>query len=330
MDNQYNFVVRVNCMTYNHAPYIVDTMNGFTMQQTTFPFVCIIIDDASTDGEQEVISHYLEENFDLNDNAIVKTKETENYRRTFARHKSNPNCYFVVILLKYNHYSIGKPSGYIKDWTECKYYALCEGDDYWIDPFKLQKQVDFLENNPSYNMVYTRYKENHSGTIKEGSWNLLEGNCIKPYLLRKGFIPTASVMFRYTFSFDNDYRKMKFPLGDAPLWIQLMHSGPIKLLPDETTVYRIIKGSASHPKDFKKKLLFLIGALGCRKYFADKYGYTDVSLVLEKEIKTNSLLLDLYNGQYKSFISSKPWKYGIGLKEIYGILINKYNEKNLK
>ena len=98
MDNQYNFVVRVNCMTYNHAPYIVDTMNGFTMQQTTFPFVCIIIDDASTDGEQEVISHYLEENFDLNDNAIVKTKETENYRRTFARHKSNPNCYFVVIL----------------------------------------------------------------------------------------------------------------------------------------------------------------------------------------------------------------------------------------
>lgn len=317
-------------MTYNHAPYIVDTMNGFTMQQTTFPFVCIIIDDASTDGEQEVISHYLEENFDLNDNAIVKTKETENYRRTFARHKSNPNCYFVVILLKYNHYSIGKPSGYIKDWTECKYYALCEGDDYWIDPFKLQKQVDFLENNPSYNMVYTRYKENHSGTIKEGSWNLLEGNCIKPYLLRKGFIPTASVMFRYTFSFDNDYRKMKFPLGDAPLWIQLMHSGPIKLLPDETTVYRIIKGSASHPKDFKKKLLFLIGALGCRKYFADKYGYTDVSLVLEKEIKTNSLLLDLYNGQYKSFISSKPWKYGIGLKEIYGILINKYNEKNLK
>lgn len=330
MDNQYNFVVRVNCMTYNHAPYIVDTMNGFTMQQTTFPFVCIIIDDASTDGEQEVISHYLEENFDLNDNAIVKTKETENYRRTFARHKSNPNCYFVVILLKYNHYSIGKPSGYIKDWTECKYYALCEGDDYWIDPFKLQKQVDFLENNPSYNMVYTRYKENHSGTIKEGSWNLLEGNCIKPYLLRKGFIPTASVMFRYTFSFDNDYRKMKYPLGDAPLWIQLMHSGPIKLLPDETTVYRIIKGSASHPKDFKKKLLFLIGALGCRKYFADKYGYTDVSLVLEKEIKTNSLLLDLYNGQYKSFISSKPWKYGIGLKEIYGILINKYNEKNLK
>lgn len=317
-------------MTYNHAPYIVDTMNGFTMQQTTFPFVCIIIDDASTDSEQEVISHYLEENFDLNDNAIVKTKETENYRRTFARHKSNPNCYFVVILLKYNHYSIGKPSGYIKDWTECKYYALCEGDDYWIDPFKLQKQVDFLENNPSYNMVYTRYKENHSGTIKEGSWNLLEGNCIKPYLLRKGFIPTASVMFRYTFSFDNDYRKMKFPLGDAPLWIQLMHSGPIKLLPDETTVYRIIKGSASHPKDFKKKLLFLIGALGCRKYFADKYGYTDVSLVLEKEIKTNSLLLDLYNGQYKSFISSKPWKYGIGLKEIYGILINKYNEKNLK
>ena len=330
MDNQYNFIVRVSCLTYNHAPYIVDTMNGFTMQQTSFPFVCIIIDDASTDGEQKVITHYLEENFDLSDKSIVKIKETDDFRRTFARHKSNLNCFFVVILLKYNHYSIGKPSEYIKDWVNCQYLATCEGDDYWIDPFKLQKQVDFLENNPSYNMVYTRYKEDHSGTIKEGSWNLLEGNCIKPYLLRKGFIPTASVMFRYSFKFDYDYKKMNFPLGDAPIWIQLMHSGPIKLLPDETTVYRIINGSASHPKSFSHRIKFIIGAIGCRKYYADKYGYSDVSRILEKEIKTNALLLELYNGNYKSFVSAKPWKYGIGLKEIYGILTNKYNEKNLK
>ncbi len=327
MDNQYNFIVRVSCLTYNHAPYIVDTMNGFTMQQTSFPFVCIIIDDASTDGEQIVITHYLEENFDLSDKSIVKIKETDNFRRTFARHKSNLNCFFVVILLKYNHYSIGKPSGYIKDWVNCQYLATCEGDDYWIDPFKLQKQVDFLENNPSYNMVYTRYKEDHSGTIKEGSWNLLEGNCIKPYLLRKGFIPTASVMFRYSFKFDDDYKKMNFPLGDAPIWIQLMHSGPIKLLPDETTVYRIINGSASHPNGFLKRTLFDLGARECRKFYADKYGYKDISSILEKEIIERKLYIELYNGSILSFFKSKPWQYGIKLRTILGILKMRIQKK---
>ena len=329
MEKQHSFMVRVTCMTYNHAPYIVDAMNGFAMQQTTFPYICVIIDDFSTDGEQEVITHYLEENFDLTDQTIVKTKETENYRRTFARHKSNLNCFFLVILLKYNHYSIGKPSGYIRGWEECKYNAICEGDDYWIDPLKLQKQVEFMEENPLYNMVYTNYKENRNGIIKDGSWPpLLDGDCIKQYLLRQGFIPTASVLFRHSFTFDFDYAKEDYPLGDAPLWIQLMHSSPIKLLPDATTVYRILDESASHSKSYLHQINFLIGALQCRKFFADKYGYEDVSQILGKEIKTNSLLLELYQGNYKTFLSGKPWKYNIGIRGIIGVLKNKYNDKN--
>ena len=53
------FKVFVRCMTYNQSKYIVETMNGFTMQQTDFPFVCCIVDDSSTDGEQKIISKYL-------------------------------------------------------------------------------------------------------------------------------------------------------------------------------------------------------------------------------------------------------------------------------
>ena len=72
MEEKYKYLVCVHCMTYNHASYITDALNGFTMQQTTFPFVCTIVDDASTDGEQEAIRNYLEASFDLDDLMVVR------------------------------------------------------------------------------------------------------------------------------------------------------------------------------------------------------------------------------------------------------------------
>ena len=109
------------------------------------------------------------------------------------------------------------------------------------------------------------------------------------------------------------------------------HDSPIKLLPDVTTTYRILDESASHSRKYINQIEFLMGTLRCRKFFADKYGYIDVSHFLEKEIKTNFLIMELYNGNYKSFISSKPWIYGIGLKDILLILLQKYYyDKNLK
>ena len=149
---KYDWMVLVRCNTYNHAPYIVEAMNGFTMQETHFPFVCVIVDDASTDGEQSVIDNYLNEHFDIEDKSNVQHEETDDYILTFARHKTNLNCYFVGIYLKYNHYSLKKPKvPYFARWRDkAKYIAICEGDDYWIDSLKLQKQVHFLENNPGF------------------------------------------------------------------------------------------------------------------------------------------------------------------------------------
>ena len=123
---------------------------------------------------------------------------------------------------------------------------------------------------------------------------------------------------------------MNLPLGDAPLWIQLMHDSPIKLLPDVTTTYRILDESASHSRKFINRLKFDTGALRCRKFFADKYGYMDISRFLDKKIKTNFMMLDIYNGNYKSFISSKPWIYGIGPKVVFAVLLEKYYDKNIK
>ena len=153
--DQNTYMVNVKCMTYNHASFIEDTLNGFTMQETTFPFVCTIMDDASTDGEQDVIKEYLQEHFDLGDKSITCNKETTDFVFVFARHKTNHNCFFALYFLKYNHYGtqelMQRRLRYASEWTKkSKYIAICEGDDYWTDPQKLQKQVDFLESHPEY------------------------------------------------------------------------------------------------------------------------------------------------------------------------------------
>ena len=163
-----DYLVRVSCMTYNQASYIKDAMNGFCMQETTFPFVCVIIDDASKDGEQEVIRHFVEEKFDLGEDNVAYEKDTDYGHVTFARNKTNWNCFFSVIYLNENHFSLRKPKApYFKEWMDTKYVALCEGDDYWLDPEKLQKQVSFLEEHPDFGFVGTNVKVDNNGVLRE-------------------------------------------------------------------------------------------------------------------------------------------------------------------
>lgn len=116
-------LVSVRCVTYNHAPYIEDAIKGFLIQETTFPIEIWIHDDASTDGTREIVEEYQSRY-----PKIIKT-----------------------ILQRENQYSKNVKPGIILT-RECKgkYIAVCEGDDYWTDPNKLQIQVDFLEKNPEY------------------------------------------------------------------------------------------------------------------------------------------------------------------------------------
>lgn len=206
----HKFLVGIRCNTYNQAKYITDALNGFAMQQTTFPFVAMVVDDASTDGEREVITDYLKANFDIENTDVAYKEETEYAYITFAQHNTNKNCYFAVLLLKENHYQKKlnyKKFDYIARWRETtKYEALCEGDDYWIDPQKLQKQVDFLENNPEYGLVHTDFQfvdtddnilptpdtplyKNIKERVKNGYvWDSL--------LVNKGFILTCTILYR--------------------------------------------------------------------------------------------------------------------------------------
>ena len=233
--------VCVWCNTYNQASYIKDTMEGFCIQQTQFPFVCLIMDDASTDGEPEVIKQYLNDHFD-----IEWTKETDDYHLMFAHHKDNKNCYFAVYLLKYNHYRINKPrlNYYREVISEPDYVAMCEGDDYWTDEHKLQKQADVLDAHPQATLVYTNFRI-VDGENKPISRPLIErfpgrshsGDNL-PTLLRYGnYIMVLTSMYRYKVwqseSFKNSPLMMDFALTMSAALM-----GGFIWLPEQTACYR--------------------------------------------------------------------------------------------
>ncbi len=245
VQDNYKWMVCVRCITYNHAPYIVDAMNGFTMQQTDFPFVCTVVDDASTDGEQEVIKKYLQDNFDLKDKAVVRNKETDDYMLTYAQHKTNKNCFFAVLFLKYNHYSIKKSKMlYISEWHDnAKYIAFCEGDDYWTDRNKLQKQIEVMESNEHIKLSYTAFDTvNHFGDkIKrrgyESNMRYSSSGDVLPKLFFRNFIQTCSACIR-TEVFVSEILSNCPSKYDYAYFFAAACKGDMFYIPDITCVYR--------------------------------------------------------------------------------------------
>ena len=312
-----DWMVCVRCFTFNHANYIKDALNGFCMQQTNFPFVCCIIDDHSIDGEQAIINDYLEEHFIIHDTPNVRKEENDDYELTFARHKYNKNCFFAVFYLKYNHYSIKKNRlSYIKEWNDnSNYIALCEGDDYWIDAGYLQNQVDFLEKNGKYGMVYS-----DCNSYVQSTHTLLNANCKTGHteprdMLLENYIATLTVIMRassyekYLMEVDEKTRS-SWKMGDYPIWIWFSIRSKIGYIHKTVATYRILDSSASHNKDLKKQLEFAINAKEISLYFANRYGYEDVLLQLEREINKyyslRSLLdLDIHNFLFYYRNSSK-------------------------
>ena len=270
-EKQYRWMVCTRCVTFNQAPYVEDAMNGFTMQQTTFPFVCTIIDDASTDGEPEVIRQYLQEHFDLEDKSVARNEETDDYVLCFARHKENRNCHFAVLWLKYNHHSRHKSiMPYIAAWKEnSKYYALCEGDDYWTSPQKLQRQVLFLEQHDDYAISYSQ-AEVRSGDNIVGLRKFK--TCDFESIVCFNGITTLTVLIREELRkrFGDEIRPIApggWLMGDYPIWLYLSLKGKIHYIAEPLGVYRLQPESTSHSKDFQKSLRFAESVCQVRQFF---------------------------------------------------------------
>ena len=286
-------MVCVRCFTYNHAPYIVDTLNGFAAQQTTFPFICLIIDDASTDDEQKVIMNYLSEHcHQLNE------ENTDYAQIICSQHKANINCQLVVLLLRQNHYSIRKPKmPYLKKWNDsAKYHAMCEGDDYWIHPQKLQMQVDFMESHQDYGLIHTDFDLSDKSKRNHYKERYEDDNYFPGIIFNGAAIGTLTVLYRASVfnRLDFDYLKLNLPMGDLPMWIEFSKEAKIKYLNVVTADYRILSESAQHSSDINKLITFRQKALECKQYYANKYG-----LVLKDGGYTKTYYSDIMKFAYR-------------------------------
>ena len=245
------YKVCIRCYTYNQSQYIEDAMNGFVMQETDFPFVATIVDDASTDETPQVITNYLQRLFNLDDSSVAFQEENDYGTVFFAQHKTNLNCFFAVVLLKENHHSKRKSKRqYLSRWiNEVPFIALCEGDDYWTDSLKLQKQVDYLDAHPDCMLcVHCSQWRIGDGFYPGGCQNTEPKDFPVEDLILYGGLHFATASFFYRVELDNEKPewRRKAGVGDFPLEILAGLLGKVHYLPDIMCVYRYqAKGSWS-------------------------------------------------------------------------------------
>ena len=257
------YVVLIHCSTYNHGKYIKDTLEGFVNQKCTYTFCAIIIDDCSTDNSPDIIREY-----------------ARRYPKIIK-----------PILLGENHMQHGLlRDPYFENWHKsAKYLAQCEGDDFWTDPMKLQKQVEIMEDTPDVAMIHTdcaildedshslshyiNRKMTNNNNIDTSDWY----NSIISYYRGELVVRTCTSLIRLDvlrsvrdadpFLFDGHLK-----LGDTQTWVGiLLKKNRIKYIDEETSVYRVHKGSASHATSYQKQLQFAISRYEIRLYYSRKY-----------------------------------------------------------
>lgn len=215
-------MVSIVCTSYNHGDYLAEAIESFLMQKTDFDVEILIYDDASTDHSPRVIKQY-ENQFP---SLIKPIYQTENQYSKGVR----------VELFNHN-----RAAG--------KYIAVCEGDDYWTDPYKLQKQVDYMEAHPACSMtvhaadrvlsdkkkVLSTVRPEHDNAIFsverviEGGGDLIATNSM---VYSKEKIPTLAPFY------------LNAAVGDYPLVILAALRGTVDYLDDNMSAYRVgVKGS---------------------------------------------------------------------------------------
>lgn len=260
-----NPLVSIRTSAYNHGPYIKQCIEGVLMQRTNFPFEYIIGEDFSNDETREIVFEYA---------------------------KKYPNIIRVITA----DYNVGSRANGRRCIQACrgKYMAICEGDDYWIDPLKLQKQFDFLESHLDYGLVHTDFNIISESNIKEYRIRRKLGerqNVLEQILLGNYDIGTLTVMFRKDLydSLPKYYLSKKFPMGDLPLWIEFAAVAKIKYISDVTANYRRLDSSASHSTNFCKRMAFIDALFDCRLYYLQKLGFFQ----LENQLMRSHILIKL-------------------------------------
>lgn len=296
MDKEYQYMVFTKCLTYNQAQYIEQTLNGFAIQDTSYSIVFCIIDDASTDGEQDVICKWAGKNLNLCDSGENSWNKKDFGLQLVAHHKEKENLIFNIILLAENHH--GKKSKlpyFIELQNNSKYNAICEGDDYWTQPHKIQTQVDFMEKHSECSMCFHAH---HSifpnGSLVECKPEPCKVKYYPEDVVDKagGFMATNSMLFRSEYLIKEskpDFWKHSL-IGDLPRMLFLITKGCFGYIDESMSAYReMAKGSWSE-RDKKATVSQLIKKLKHNKLMYKEFDiYTEgkYSALTKKRVKKN-------------------------------------------
>ena len=227
-------LVSIRCTVYNHEPYLRQCLDGFVMQQTTFPFEAIVHDDASTDGSAAIIREYAERYPDI----IKPIYETENQ---YSKHDGS----LARIMNAAIH-------------PNAKYIATCEGDDYWTDPHKLQMQVDALVAHPNCTISFCKVRTvSKDGTLQDWTIPSKESEIPVGVVTLDDYMNEEYFNFRWTFhtstfvymksclELHNQLWKTvykRFPFGDQTVILSCLFQGKGYYIPEYTGCYRVFSG----------------------------------------------------------------------------------------
>jgi glycosyltransferase involved in cell wall biosynthesis len=234
------------CATYNQKEFIAQTIEGFLMQKVDFPIEIIINDDASTDGTAEIIRQYASKYPDI----IKPIFQAQN------QYSQKVDIWQTILY----------PA------AQGKYIAECEGDDYWTDPNKLQKQVSFLEEHPEYGLTYGLARQ----YIQEKKTYTINRGCdfisFENFLKQKNCIPTLTACYRKDILLKYyeviQPSKYGWKMGDLPVWLWFIHNSKVKYFPEIFGTYRILKNSAAHSSDIEKQMDFYKSCHDCANFFS--------------------------------------------------------------
>ena len=272
-----NPLVSICLFVYNQEKYFRQAIESLLMQRASFSYEIIVHDDASTDNTKVIIEEYV-----LNFPHIIKP---------IFQQQNKYSLYGMSYLIKY-----------VTSKAKGEYIALCAGDDYWIDPLKVQKQVGFLESNPDYGLVHTRaVKFSEDKGVFEGIHGARVDNledlltecsmaaltvCLRSNLVRKYFEEIKPEEHK------------TWTTEDFPMWVWFMRHSKFKFLEDYTSVYRTRLGSVSHVEDDYKRLVFSEGVYDIVDYYLKKY--EDVN-------KSEKIRARYYSNMISMYFLTKRW-----------------------
>jgi glycosyltransferase involved in cell wall biosynthesis len=234
-------MVSVVMITYKHENYIAKAIEGVLMQEASFDFELVIADDCSPDGTANVVNHYI-------------NTHPNGHRINYLRHLKN----------------VGMQENFILGFDQCKgkYIALCEGDDYWTDSHKLQKQVDFLEANPEVLLC------GHNGDQLEPDGNLSNEIQAKRWYQFEDFaaygcpVKTMSILFRNLECFRKCFTGewiYNLSGGDQLIFFTASKKNKVYVLEDNMGVYRKHPGGSWAMIENKKRLNYLYNDIALYK-----------------------------------------------------------------